>query len=401
MSRSVVIIGGGHAAAEAVIALYQMGWRENIVMLSEEAHLPYQRPPLSKAFLKGDLDAAKLAIKNPAMYEKVAADMRLNTRVVEIDRQQQQVVTDSGERVAYDFLIIATGTRPRLLQVPGFPDDKVHYLRTLDDADGIRAEIQPGTRVLLVGAGYIGLELAASAINMGASATVLEAAPRVLARVTCEIMSDFYTQLHRSRGVDVRVAAMLDTVRADGNGWIATLKDGSEIGFDVLVAGIGVLPNVELAQAAGLECDNGILVDETTVTNDPKVFAIGDCCNHPNHLYGTRLRLESVPNANDQAKVAAASIAGKPMAYDALPWFWSDQYDTKLQTAGLSTGYDQTVVRGDISSGAFSVFYLQAGRLIAVDAVNSPADFMMARRHIPAGISPDPAVLADTEQAWC
>ena len=401
MSKSVVIIGGGHAAAEAVIALYQAGWRDSIVMLSDEPHLPYQRPPLSKAYLKGDLEADKLAIKSAAMYDKVGADIRLNTTVTEIDRDSQCVLTACGNRIGYDYLIIATGTRPRQLEIPGYPTSNVHYLRTLDDAEGIKQAVGEGTRVLLVGAGYIGLELAASATALGAVATVLEAQPRVLARVTCEIMSDFYSQLHKGHGVDIRVSAMIDHVRQEESSWVAVLQDNSEISFDVLVAGIGVLPNVELAQEAGLACDNGILVDETTATNDPRVFAIGDCCNHPNHLYQTRLRLESVPNANDQAKVAAASIVGKPIAYDALPWFWSDQYDIKLQTAGLSAGFDQTVVRGDPASGKFAVFYLKQGRLLAVDAVNSPADFMMARRHIPAGITPDPVLLEDVTTPWC
>lgn len=401
MTRTVVVIGGGHAGAEAVVALYQLGWREQIVMLSDEPYLPYQRPPLSKAFLKTDLDAASLAIKNAAMYAKIGADIRLNTRVVAIDRERQQVVTASGDRQAYDYLIIATGTRPRRLEIPGYPADQVHYLRTLDDARAIKQTLRVGARLLLVGAGYIGLELAASAVQLGAIATVLEAQPRVLARVTCDTMSDFFTALHRSHGVDVRVNAMLASIQPDGAGWIAQLKDGQTIGFDALVAGIGVLPNVELAEEAGLACDNGIVVDETTTTSDPRILAIGDCSNHPNALYHTRLRLESVPNANEQAKVAAATIVGKPIAHDALPWFWSDQYDIKLQTAGLSIGYDQTVLRGEPASGQFAVFYLHEGRLIAVDAVNRPADFMMARRHIPAGIRPDPVLLADPSQAWC
>lgn len=401
MTRTVVVIGGGHAAAEAVVALYQLGWREPIVMLSDEPYLPYQRPPLSKAFLKTEADASSLAIKNAAMYDKIGADIRLNTRVDSIDRATQQVVTASGARISYDYLIIATGTRPRPLEIEGFPAEQVHYLRTLDDAQGIKSAVVSGASVLLVGAGYIGLELAASVVSMGAMATVLEAQPRVLARVTCDIMSDFYTRLHRAHGVDIRVNAMIASVAANESGWSATLQDGSVIDFDVLVAGIGVVPNIELAQDAGLACDNGIVVDDTTRTSDPHIFAIGDCANHPSLLYQTRLRLESVPNANEQAKVAAAAIVGKPVVHDALPWFWSDQYEIKLQTAGLATGYDQLVIRGEPASGQFAIFYLQEGRLIAVDAVNRPADFMMARRHIPTGIRPDPVLLADPSQAWC
>ena len=395
-----VIIGGGHAAPEAVVALRQKGWQGDITIISDEPHLPYQRPPLSKAYFSGDISADNMPIKKQVVFDKTNTQLRLGRRATSIDRQEQLVTLDNGDTIAYSKLIIATGTRARKLPIPGANLPCVHYLRTLDDVTQIRQQVAKDTRLLIVGAGYIGLELAASANKLGAKVTVLETVDRVLARVTCEAMSTFYQDLHRAAGVDIRLNSGVKAFERQGNAYQALLADDTTIDFDCVVVGIGVLPNVEIAQEAGLACDNGIIVDEFTQTADSNIYAVGDCSNHPNELYQRRLRLESVPNANDQAKAAAASICDKPKAYTSLPWFWSDQYDVKLQTAGLSQGYTETVVRGNVAAKEFCIFYLKDDVLIALDAINSPADFMKAKQLIPQQATFDKQRLADTSTPW-
>ena len=397
---NVVIIGGGHAAAEMVTSLRQKGWAGGIVLISDEARLPYQRPPLSKAYFNDSVSAESLAIKKQPIYDKTETLVKLSTRVVSIDRAKQAVQLDSGEQVNYEYLIIATGTRARLLPIEGADLPCVNYLRTLDDVTKIKQQVTSGSRLLIVGAGYIGLELAASATKLGAQVTVLEAADRVLARVTCDTMSEFYQDVHRQAGVDIKLNAGVTKFSASGDHYIATLADGKELEVDCVVVGIGVLPNSELAHEAGLECDNGIVVDEFTQTSDPKVFAIGDVSNHPNLFYQRRLRLESVPNAMEQAKVAAGVICDKKQEYKALPWFWSDQYDIKLQTAGLSQGYDEVVLRGQATDKKFCLFYLKDKQLIALDAINSPQDFMKAKMLIPNKIKLDKAKIEDVTLPW-
>ncbi|MEP0521463.1 MAG: FAD-dependent oxidoreductase [Hyphomicrobiales bacterium] len=394
-SQSVVIIGGSHAAAEAIPVLRQKGWEGRIVLIGDEPCLPYQRPPLSKAYYQGVMDEEKILIRAAATYEQANIEMMLGRRAMRIDRDTRSILLDDGTAVNYSKLILATGTRPRKLSSEGADLPNINYLKTLQDVDRIKSQLTADSRLLIVGAGYIGLEVAASAVKQGVQVTVLEAEDRVLTRVTSPVVSHFYERIHKAAGVDIRLGARLENFRQSENGTFAELADGDQLLFDCAVVGIGVLPNTELAQDAEISCDNGILVDEFTKTSDPNIYAVGDCSNHPSYIYDRRLRLESVPNAVQQAKTAAMSICGEDVAYDQVPWFWSDQYDVKLQTVGLLQGYDQTVVRGDPDSLKFAAFYLRSGRLIAMDAINSPVEFMTSKKLIAGKSMPDPMRLAD------
>ncbi len=397
--KTVVIIGASHAAAEAINVLRQKKWPGRIVLIGDEAVLPYQRPPLSKAYYKGEMDEDKLLIRKASFYDDMNVDVFLGRRVELINREQMQVTLDTNETIGYDKLIIATGTRARQLQIPGAELPQVNYLRTKQDVDNIKSQLPKGAKLLIVGGGYIGLEVAASAVNQGIEVVVLEAMDRVLARVTSETVSTFYQNIHAEEGVDIRLNSSLQKFEGNADNIVAVLASGERIAFDYAIVGIGVLPNVELADACGLACDNGICVNEFTVSSDENIYAVGDCSNHPNFIYDRRIRLESVPNAVGQAKTAALSICGEPVAYNQLPWFWSDQYDVKLQTAGLLQGYDELVVRGDQTSRKFAVFYLKDKVLIAVDALNSAVEFMMAKKLIVAKACPDTAKLADPDIA--
>lgn len=382
-----MIVGAGHAAPDVISTLRRAGWEGKIILMGDEPYLPYQRPPLSKGYFSDDIEKDKLTIRNHDFYKKNDVELRLGERVESINRTQSSLALKSGERVAYDKLILATGTRARLLNVDGIGSTGAHYLRTIDDVDRIKQSLTNGAKLLIIGAGYIGLELAASAMKQKTQekhieVTVLESMDRVLARVTGEEVSTFYQDLHAKAGVDIRLnASVIQFHEADG-AQVAILESGEKIPFDVLVVGIGVLPNSDIAEQAGLECENGIIVNKFTQTSDINIYAIGDVSNHHNAIYQKRLRLESVPNAAGQAKVAASHICGKDIEYNQLPWFWSDQYDVKLQTAGLFQGYDQTEIQGDIENQKFSVSYFNEGKLIAIDALNSPANFMKAKKRI-------------------
>ncbi len=394
---SVVIIGASHAAAETVASLRKFGWQGRITLIGDEPILPYQRPPLSKGYYKGDVEAEKLLIRPESFYQKNEVTLMLGRRVNSINRNEKTINLDGDEQLGYTHLILATGTRARKLPIEGADLPNINYLRTKQDVDVIKSQLKPGSKLLIVGAGYIGLEVAASAVKQGAEVIVFEAMDRVLARVTSPQISEFYQRIHKQEGVDIRLNASLTKFEKTASGLHAVTSEGAVIPFDSAIVGIGVIPNTELADEAGLSCDNGIVVNEFTQTNDANIHAIGDCSNHHNFLYNRRIRLESVPNAVEQAKVAAATICGKEMIYDQLPWFWSDQYDVKLQTAGLLQEHDQVVTRGDASSRKFAAFYLKKGKLIAVDALNSPAEFMLSKKLIQAKASPDPMKLSDPE----
>jgi 3-phenylpropionate/trans-cinnamate dioxygenase ferredoxin reductase subunit len=394
---SVVIIGASHAAAEVVSTLNKRGYDGTITLIGDEPYLPYQRPPLSKKYFNDEVSVERLYIKGPATYAAAGVIQMLGRTAESIDRAARQVVLDGGERVDYSHLIIATGTSARYLPVAGGDLEQIKYLRTKDDVDQIKQAVTPGSKLLIVGAGHIGLEVAASAVKRDVKVVVLEAMDRVLQRVTSPAVSEFYQAVHQQEGVDIRLETALDRFESSANGTQAVLADGEIIPFDCAIVGIGVVPNVGLAEAAGLACDNGIVVDEFCKTADPNIFAVGDCSNHPSFVYDRRLRLESVPNAMGQAKTAALSITGDDIPYDEVPWFWSDQYDVKLQTVGLCQGYDQLVIRGEPNKRKFAVFYLQAERLIAVDALNSPAEFMVSKKLVAARAKPDPKQLADSE----
>ena len=399
-SSTAIIIGAGHAGGELAIALRNEGWEGRILLLGEEAHLPYHRPPLSKAYLAGSVEKSSLSIRPQMAYDKANVEFIGGVRVSRIDRANQRLELADGSQLAYDKLAIATGGRPRPLSVPNAAVAErcanFHYLRTLDDVEQIRAQLAPGKRLAIVGGGYIGLEVAASAIAQGLQVTVLEALPRVLQRVTAAELSAYYERKHREAGVDIRTGVQVADLEVTGDTVTAVLcADGSRLAADLVVVGIGLLANTELAAEAGLQVDNGILVDEHAQTSDPHIYAAGDCTNHPNALLGRRLRLESVPNALEQSRVAAANMAGKAKTYASVPWFWSDQYELKLKMVGLAEGFERLVLRGDPATDSFSAFYLKGDKVLAADTVNRPQDFIAAKRLVAEGIAVTDAQLAD------
>lgn len=378
----VLILGASHAGTEAAFSLRKSGFEGKISLVGDESGLPYQRPPLSKAYLSGDMPAEKLIIKKADAFEKNDIELRESMRANKIDRKNKSVAFDNGEEIDYDKLIIATGTRPRKLQFDSIDDKDVFYIRTKADSDSINIAQRTGQKILFLGGGYIGLEAAASATKMGLNVTLVEAQDRLLKRVTSEPVSEFYLKLHKDAGVDVLIETMIDQYEKTDSGYRATTPNGKHIEFDCLVVGIGVIPNQELAEQCGIECDNGIVVNEFTETNDPDIYAIGDCCNHPSDRYGRRIRLESIPNAHGQAKTAALAITGQKQPYNDLPWFWSDQYDVKLQTVGLFNDFDNIEVEGEPMDKKFAVKYFKDGKLIAVDAINFPVAFMKGKKEI-------------------
>ncbi len=394
---SVVIVGAGHAAGQLVASLRMEGYEGAIRVIGDEPYPPYQRPPLSKQLLSGDMEREQVYLKPPEFYAENGVELTLGKRVTTIDRAAKSVTLDDGETVAYDKLALTTGTRVRKLTLEGAELDGIFYIRAIDDTLGLRERFDADRKMVVVGGGYIGLEVAAAARKQGMTVTVLEMADRVMNRVVAPEVSDFYEKAHADHGVTIMTKAMVAGFEGDGTVSAVKTQDGNSYPVDVVVVGVGVIPNVEEAAAAGLACDNGIVVNDRAQTDDPDVVSAGDCTNHPNGVYGVNLRLENVQNAVDQAKAAAKTICGKPETYCAVPWFWSDQYDIKLQIVGLSQGYDNAVVRGNPDDGAFSVFYLKQGTLVAVDAINSPREYMMGRKLITDGARPNPAKIADTE----
>jgi len=400
--NTVLIVGAGHAAGECATAIREQGWTGRIVMVGDEPHLPYQRPPLSKAFLSGESTAEQLYLKPLATYEKARVEFIPNTRAEHIDREAKRVTLSNGSEINYAKLVLATGGRARRLALPGIEAieklQNFHYLRTLDHVVRIRNQFHTGSRLVIIGGGYVGLEVAAVAVKRGLHVTVLEALPRVLARVTAPELSTFYEQMHREAGVDIRTNTIVSGFEPDASGdAVAAVRcaDGTRVAADLVIVGVGLEPATELAQAAGLTVDNGIMVDEHTRTSDPDIFAVGDCTNHPNPALGRRLRLESVPNALEQARTAAASLCGKERVYNSVPWFWSDQYDLKLKMVGLSQGYDELVLRGSPETRSFSAFYLKDGVMLAADTVNRAPEFMLAKRFVAEKIPVRAADLAD------
>lgn len=397
MSESVVVIGAGHGGAQFVESLRTGGYDGPIILIGDEAHRPYERPATSKDLLSGGIDLDRVFLKRGSFYEDKGITLRLGARVDSIDRAARVVRTTDGEAIPYGKLVIATGARARTLQVPGADLDGVFYLRTLDDSQAIGARLGPGKRLAIVGGGYIGLEVAASARKLGCSVTLVEAQERLLARVVAAEVAEFYESVHRAAGVDIHFGVVLQGFVGDGSVTGVRLTDGTEIPADVVVVGIGAVPNTELAAAAGLAVENGIVVDDCGRTADPDIFAIGDATNHPNEILGKRLRLESVPAAMGQARAAASAILGTPKPFHELPWFWSDQYDIKLQIVGLSEIGDEVVLRGDPASRKFAAYYLRKGVIVAVNAINSGKDFIGSKKLILEKRQPDPARLADPE----
>lgn len=400
MSKSdagVIIVGAGHAGGTAAALLRQFGYEGAITLIGEEPIAPYQRPPLSKAWLKGEADAESLMLKPESFYAESSIGLRTQTHVAAVTPSEKNITLQSGEMFPYDTLILATGARPRPLVIPGSDMTGVLVLRSAADAEALKAALGPGKRLAVIGGGYIGLEAAASARALGAEAIVIEREPRILARVACETLSTFFTDYHRARGVAFELGASVASFEgAAGRVTGVRLGSGQVISCDAALVGIGALPNMELAKAAGLACRDGILVDGAARTSDPAIFAIGDVTQRPLAIYERMFRLESVANALEQARQAACAITGRPAPLAEVTWNWSDQYDLKYQFAGLPFDVDEVVLRGDPAAGHFAIFHLARGRIQAVEAVNAPAEFMAGRQLIAKRVAVSRSRLADT-----
>lgn len=384
MSQTIIVIGAGQAATEFAVALRGGGFAGDIRILGDEPYLPYQRPPLSKDFLSGKSPYEKLMLRPESFWREQKIAFELGVPVTAIDRTKRAVALQDGRSFEYGTLVIATGTRARIPPLPRIELEGVYSLRKIDDVNKLRPALNAAKRVAIVGGGYIGLEVAAVARSEGREVVVVEAEERVMKRVTCADVSAFYEGMHRKHGVDIRLGCKLEAIEGNGHASGLRLAGGERVAADVVLVSTGARPNDELASAAGLACEDGILVDEFARTADPQLYAIGDCTRLPSRRYGRKIRLECVQNAFDQAKAAAAAILGKGTPYDPVPWFWSDQYDVKFQSAGLSTGHDEAKVVGDPTGGHFSVEYRKNGKLIAVDAINDARAYMMGRKTITA-----------------
>jgi 3-phenylpropionate/trans-cinnamate dioxygenase ferredoxin reductase subunit len=392
----VLIVGGGHGGAQAAIALRTQGFAGSIAILGREDEPPYERPPLSKEYLAQEKPFERLYLRPREYWADKAVDLLLGREVTAVDAAARQVTCADGASFSYGELVWATGGDPRRLSCPGADLAGVHYVRTRADVDALMAELPGASRAVVIGGGYIGLEAAAVLTKLGKAVTLIEALPRVLARVAGEALSRFYEAEHRAHGVDLRTGCGVEALLGEGRVSGVRLADGTEVPGDVVIVGIGIIPCVEPLLAAGAQGGNGVLVDAQCRTSLPHVFAIGDCAAHANSFAeGAVIRLESVQNANDQATVVAKVVTGQDASYGATPWFWSNQYDLKLQTVGLSTGHDATVLRGDPATRSFTVVYLEQGRVIALDCVNLARDYAQGRKLVEQRVAVDPAALAD------
>jgi 3-phenylpropionate/trans-cinnamate dioxygenase ferredoxin reductase component len=393
--RPVLIVGAGHAGFQLATSLRQAGYGDPIGLLNDEPHLPYQRPPLSKAYLKGGGAPDSLMFRPDKFYRDQNIEL-IAGRAAAIDRPAQKLVLASGSSLEYDHLVLATGARNRLLDLPNANLEDVLYLRTLDESEVLRQRLASGQHVVVVGAGFIGLEFAATARARGLEVDVVELGVRVMARAVTAEISEFFQRRHTAAGIRIHLGVQVTSIESDGARVTGvSLSDGRHIPADLVVVGVGVLPNVELAGAAGLPVASGIIVGEHLLTSDPNISAIGDCALYASERFGGSLRLESVQNATDHARCVAARLTGDTKRYDGLPWFWSDQGSDKLQIAGLTTGYDRVVVRGDREQGAFSAFCYKADRLVGIESVNRAGDHMFGRRLLAANGSITPEQAAD------
>jgi 3-phenylpropionate/trans-cinnamate dioxygenase ferredoxin reductase subunit len=384
LAEPIICLGAGQAAQQAVATLRDEGYGGDILLFGEEPFLPYQRPPLSKAFLGGEMSADRLELRPRAFYDERGVTLHLGRQIRSLDPVAHRIDDDEGRSYRYSKLLLATGTRARRIALPGHDLAGIHHLRGIADVEALRAALQPGLRLAIIGGGYIGLEVAAKARSLGVDVTVIEAAPRILARVVAEPTAHFLADLHQQHGVVLRagtgVAALVGTGRVEA----VALADGSRVPADLVLVAVGAVPNVELAAAAGLTVENGIAVDGAARSSVPDVFAAGDVTSFESRRYGRRIRLECVQNAIDQAKVAASAMLGATPDYDPVPWFWSDQFATKLQIVGLNQGFDRTEIEGDPASGRFALRYLAGDRLLAVDSLNDPKSHMLGRRALAA-----------------
>ena len=398
MYQRIVIVGAGQAAMQAVDTLRRRGFAGELTLVGDEPSPPYQRPPLSKKYLAGSVDRERLLIRPAAFFADHAVTTHFGHRVTDIARRERHVRLDDGRVLPYDALLLATGSRPRALPVPGSELAGVHYLRTLADADRMRAECAAGGRVAIIGGGYIGLEVAATLRERGMEVTVLEMAPRVMSRVTSPEVSAFYEAEHARHGVRIHCNENVRALHGDartGRVRAVLTEGGGEYAADLVIAGVGVAPADELARAAGLECENGVVTDAHCRTADEAIYAAGDCASHLNRQYGRHMRLESVDNAFEQGTTVALNLLGTETVHDKVPWFWSDQFDLKLIIVGVGAGYDRAIVRGSPATRSFSICYLRGGELVALDSINTPKDQMAARKLIAAHARPQPDKLAD------
>jgi 3-phenylpropionate/trans-cinnamate dioxygenase ferredoxin reductase subunit len=399
MISTILIIGGGQAGAQAIDTLRREGFGGRLVLIGDEPELPYQRPPLSKKYLSGEMAADRLLFRHRSFYDEHRIELKLGALAVRLHPAARQVDLADGETLTYDRLLLGLGATSRLLTCPGAELPGVRYLRGLADVTPIQAGFKPRARVVIIGGGYIGLETAATCRKMGCEITVLEMADRVMNRVVAPCVSQYFAEEHRAQGVNI--LCDMRVVRLEGQGRVERVvcADGSSHAADLVIVGVGAVATTRLASDAGLACDNGIVVDEYCRTSDAAIYAAGDCTNHPSPRFGRRVRLESVDNAFEQAKTAALNMLDRPAAHDRVPWFWSDQFDNKLLIVGLSQDYDQQVLRGDPASRSFSVCYLKGRELLAVEAVNHSKDYMAARKLIAERAMLDPRKLADPQRA--
>jgi 3-phenylpropionate/trans-cinnamate dioxygenase ferredoxin reductase subunit len=395
MTKPVLIIGAGHAGFQLTASLRQAGFAEPIGLINDERHLPYQRPPLSKAYLKGAGGGDSLMFRPDRFYREQNIEL-IDDRAVAIDRAARKLLLASGSSREYAHLVLATGARNRLIDIPNANLEAVRYLRTLDESEALRQRLVSGQRVVVIGAGFIGLEFAATARAKGLEVDVLELAPRVMARAVTAEISDFFQARHRAAGIRIHLGAQATSIEGEG-GKVSgvSLSDGRHVPADLVVVGVGVLPNVELAAEAGLAVASGVIVDEHLLTSDTNISAIGDCALYASPRFGGSLRLESVQNATDHAKCVAARLTGETKPYDASPWFWSDQGSDKLQISGLTTGYDHVTLRGSVEEGAFSAFCYKGEQLVGIESVNRAGDHMFGRRLLAANGSITPEQAAD------
>ena len=385
-NETMAIVGAGQVSVQAIDSLRKLGHSGPISLIGDEPHLPYQRPPLSKKYLAGELPDDRLTLKQASFFDTHRVDLKLGVRATQLDLASRKIVLSDGSALEYGKLLLATGSTPRRLTVPGTHLAGIHYLRSRADVEAIRADLSNARHVVIVGAGYIGLEVAATCRSLGLSVDVIEMSDRVMNRVVAPEVSAFYTAEHERAGVRIHTRTLLSAFEPSSTaphrvGAVVTL-DGPSFPADVVIVGVGVAPEIELAASAGLVCENGIAIDEYTRTSDPNVFAAGDCANHPSLRYGRRVRLESVDNAFEQAKVAAENMLGGRTIHDRVPWFWSDQYDLKLLITGLNFDYDRALVRGETNDRSFCCCYLRGTELLAMDCVNRPKDYMAAKKLI-------------------
>ncbi|WP_238794236.1 NAD(P)/FAD-dependent oxidoreductase [Acinetobacter baumannii] len=398
----VIIVGTGHAGAQAAVALRQQGFTGSILMIGEESHLPYERPPLSKEYFSGEKAFERILLRPEQFWRDKNISLELGQRVTRIDAQSHRLFTHKENEYGYATLIWATGGKPRRLSCEGADLQGIHYIRNREDVDRIQQELDQVEKCVVIGGGYIGLEAASALRKIDREVTLVEAQSRVLARVAGATISDFYQNYHQAKGVKLYLGQGVDYLEGEqGRVTSVVLADGSRLATDLVIVGVGLNPEVEALVEAGANFSNGIETDRRCHTSLPDIFAIGDCANHENvYADGQRIRLESVQNANDQAVLVAKEIMYKGEDYVALPWFWSNQYDLKLQTIGLSMGFDQELLRGDLESGSFTVMYLRQGKVIALDCVNRPADFIQGKAMIQHKLTVPIEQLKNHEQSF-